>query len=76
MIMSWCLAYDNNNEKYWEKGWDETLTLFDKDKKPTSLLLPQSNGVYLGDFLLDEQNRVKHELKKLEWLIKQKLLLK
>lgn len=59
-------VYDNNNEKYWKKSWEKTLTLFNKDKKPTSLLFQQNEGLYLGDFLLDTQNKIKHELKKLE----------
>src|SRR5210317_168736 len=59
-------VYNNDNEKYWEKSRENVITLFDKEKKPTSLLFPQNNELYLGDFLLDKQNQIRHELKKLE----------
>lgn len=59
-------VYDNDNEKYWETSKEDTITLLDKTKKPTSLLFPQNNSTYLGDFLLDKNNKIKHELRKLE----------
>lgn len=59
-------VYKNENEKFWEKSWEGTITIFDKDRKPTSMLYPQNNGLYLGDFLLDSSGNVKHELRKVE----------
>lgn len=58
--------YNNTNEKYWEKSKEGVITLFDQNRTPTSLLYPQNNQVYLGDFLLDEDNKIKHELRKIQ----------
>jgi|TARA_B100001094_G_scaffold333415_1_gene411847 hypothetical protein len=58
--------YNNTNERYWERSKEDIITLFDENRKPTSLLYPQNNQVYLGDFLLDRDNKIKHELKKIE----------
>ena len=49
--------YNNTNEKYWERSKEDVITLFDQNRTPTSLLYPQNNQVYLGDFLLDEDNK-------------------
>lgn len=59
-------VYDNINEKYWKKDKEDIITLLNVSRTPTSLLYPQNNQVYLGDFLLDQDNKIKHELKKIE----------
>jgi len=58
-------VYDNVNERFWEKSKEDIITLLDSDRKPTSILYPQNNSLYLGDFLLNTNNKIKHEIRKL-----------
>jgi len=59
-------VYSHDNEKFWETNLEGTITILDKDRHPTSILFPQNNGLYLGDFLLDSNNNIKHELRQIE----------
>lgn len=42
--------YNHHNETYWSSEGD-LITLYDHNKKPTSLLTKQNNGEYLGTFI-------------------------
>jgi hypothetical protein len=55
--------YQNNNEKYWQKNQNNTISLMNIDHKPTSVLSHKDNNTYIGNFLFDQN--IQHKLVKL-----------
>lgn len=55
--------YQNNNEKYWQKNTDNTISLMDINNNPTAILSYKDDNTYIGDFLLDKN--IQHKLVKL-----------